>query len=322
MKMLKLAIAIFAVSYVARPVQAETTNCINITSVPRTITAAGVYCLKQDLNTAITSGNAITINANNVTIDFNEFRLGDLAAGPTTAAVGVFASNRKNITIRNATIRGFRIGIQIAEVDSSGHVIEDNLVDGSTFTGISTSGNGIIVRRNRIVNTDATRPSSQTISQATMPAANSDQRTAKTSGISNGVAPMAGNGGVSNGIRVDNLTNSQIVDNLVTTSISPDTEAEGIFIRLANRVEVGRNTIFNVRAQSFASGIFAEQSQHLVIKDNVIGGGSSTTQATSGTAFGIEIALPSGPSMCLNNTVSGFASGAVTGCTSTAGTFP
>ena len=62
-------------------------NCTGfITSVPAVISTQGTWCLKQDLATAIASGNAISVNANNVTLDCNDFKLGGLAAGAGTVA--------------------------------------------------------------------------------------------------------------------------------------------------------------------------------------------------------------------------------------------
>jgi hypothetical protein len=43
----------------------------------------GVWCLRKDQSTANTSGSAITINTNNVTVDCNDFKIGELAAGNT-----------------------------------------------------------------------------------------------------------------------------------------------------------------------------------------------------------------------------------------------
>ena len=60
---------------------AETINCTNITTLPATISTPGIYCLKQDESTAIESGAAIAITANNVTLDCNGYRLGGLQAG-------------------------------------------------------------------------------------------------------------------------------------------------------------------------------------------------------------------------------------------------
>src|SRR5262245_20959189 len=53
-----------------------------IDTVPTTISTQGVWCLRKDLATAVSNGAAISIEANNVTIDCNGFKLGGLAAGP------------------------------------------------------------------------------------------------------------------------------------------------------------------------------------------------------------------------------------------------
>jgi len=87
-------------------------NCTGfITSLPATISTQGTWCLNKDVSTAVTSGAAITIAANNVTLDCNDFKLGGLAAGLTTQAVGVYALDRFNISVRHCNIRGFYFGI-------------------------------------------------------------------------------------------------------------------------------------------------------------------------------------------------------------------
>jgi hypothetical protein len=51
-------------------------NCTGfITSLPATVSTEGAWCLKQDLSTAIASGNAITISSNNISIDCHDFKL-------------------------------------------------------------------------------------------------------------------------------------------------------------------------------------------------------------------------------------------------------
>src|SRR5262245_57018630 len=91
----------------AAPAHAETTQCTAITSVPYTITVPGIYCLIADLEYPSASGDAITIEANNVVIDLNGHKIGNLAAGLGTTAVGISAARRQNITIKNGTLRGF-----------------------------------------------------------------------------------------------------------------------------------------------------------------------------------------------------------------------
>ena len=71
------------------------------TSLPAVITVQGVYCFTDHLSTAMTSGHAIDIQTNNVILDLNGFKLGGLAGGLGTLAIGVHAINRQNITIKN-----------------------------------------------------------------------------------------------------------------------------------------------------------------------------------------------------------------------------
>ena len=133
---------------------AETTVCTKITTIPTTITAQGIYCFAGNLAGSLASGNAIEIATNNVTIDFNGYKLGNLAAGPSTGATGVYAYNRKNITLRNGTIRGFSTGIALNTTGaSSGHLVEDMRMDGNTRMGMSVQGRGVTVRNNQVVDT-------------------------------------------------------------------------------------------------------------------------------------------------------------------------
>jgi parallel beta-helix repeat protein len=123
-----------------------------IDSLPATISTQGTWCLRQNLATGITSGNAITVATNNVTIDCNDFKVGGLAAGVSTTAVGVYSVNQLNTTIRNCTIRGFKHGIRL-DGSGAGHLVENNRLDNNTFNGIFVRGDSSIVRRNLIVDT-------------------------------------------------------------------------------------------------------------------------------------------------------------------------
>ena len=136
-------------------------NCTGfITSVPAVISTQGTWCLKQDLSTSMSSGNAITIATNNVTIDCNDFKLGGLAAGLGTTAFGVQATDRQNATVRHCNIRGFLYGISLESATTGGHLIEDNRFDGNTFSAIHVEGDGSTVRRNRVFDTGGSLASS------------------------------------------------------------------------------------------------------------------------------------------------------------------
>jgi len=131
-------------------------NCTGfITTVPTVITTQGTWCLKQDVATSISTGAAITINTNNVTLNCNNFKLGGLAAGLGTQADGISANSRSNLTVRKCNIRGFYRGVFFVGA-TGGHTIEDNRFDGNTYAGLVLEGNGSMVQRNRVFDTGGT----------------------------------------------------------------------------------------------------------------------------------------------------------------------
>ena len=144
---------------------AETTNCTAINAVPFTISSPGSYCLTIDLgHAAFASGNAITIAANAVVLDLNEHKLGGSAAGVGTQAIGIYGLNRRQITIKNGTVRGYLRGIWLDDTTGSftasrGNLIEDVHAESNTETGIRISGHGSIVRGNKVADTGGTTSS-------------------------------------------------------------------------------------------------------------------------------------------------------------------
>ena len=130
-----------------------------IAAVPVVISTQGTWCFRKDLATGIGTGAAITIEANNITIDCNGFKLGGLAAGPNSIATGIRSDDRLNATVRGCGIRGFATGIHLA--GGGGHLIEDNRLDNNLIQGIFVSGDGNLVQRNRVFDTGG-QPTSQT----------------------------------------------------------------------------------------------------------------------------------------------------------------
>ncbi len=145
-------LALASLAGASMPTRAETFNTCTgfITSLPATITTQGVWCFNANLDTAITSGSAITIATNNVTIDCNDFKLGGLQAGAGTVAHGIFANNRLNATVRHCSIRGFYYGIGLFSFGGGGHLVEDNRFDGNTYVGLFLAGDGSLIQRNRV----------------------------------------------------------------------------------------------------------------------------------------------------------------------------
>ena len=80
MRLISQSLAVLALLgiFTALPAQAETFHTCGtiINTIPTVITTQGVYCLNHDLATAISSGSAIDIQTNNVTIDCNNFKIG------------------------------------------------------------------------------------------------------------------------------------------------------------------------------------------------------------------------------------------------------
>jgi hypothetical protein len=125
--------------------------CTNfITVLPATIASAGTYCFNQNLATSAASGTAVKINADNVTLDCNGFKLDGLGGGAATTNTGIGTTSHLNVTVRHCHVRGFYYG---ANLTGSGHLVEDNLFEGNTYQGLQVRGDGSTVRRNRVFDT-------------------------------------------------------------------------------------------------------------------------------------------------------------------------
>ena len=151
-RLLILLLVLSALAFHA-PARAETYHTCGtvIASAPAVISTQGVYCLTHDLSTSFTVGQAIQVQANNVTIDCNGYKIGGLAAGTSSLASGIHADpSRLNITVRNCGVRGYATGINL---QGSGSLVEDNRLDGSLFNGIIVFGDNNRVQRNRIYDT-------------------------------------------------------------------------------------------------------------------------------------------------------------------------
>lgn len=74
-----------------------------ISSAPFTISASGSYYLTGNLS--VTIGDAITINADQVTLDLNGFAISSTAS-PASGTAVLLSGIRKNITVKNGHIRG------------------------------------------------------------------------------------------------------------------------------------------------------------------------------------------------------------------------
>jgi hypothetical protein len=149
------------------PAAANDQTCDNLISLPGpqtvgyTITAPGIYCLDTDVIMAasFTAGNAITIATNYVTLDLKGHKVHGAAAGGATQAAGIFASGRRNVTIKNGTVWGFHSGIILTAssvTTLAGYVVDGVRAELNRGNGIIVQGANVIVRHNVIANTGPT----------------------------------------------------------------------------------------------------------------------------------------------------------------------
>ena len=120
-----------------------------IDSLPATIASSGTWCLRADELTAQTSGAAVSVEADFVVIDCNDFRLSGIQAGAATMTTGIAVRerDRHNVVVRHCHLEGFRYGVAMMGFS---HVVEHNTIDASTFVGVSVRGSYTVVRDNLV----------------------------------------------------------------------------------------------------------------------------------------------------------------------------
>jgi parallel beta-helix repeat protein len=113
-----------------------------ITSLPYTINAPGFYYLTKNLSH---NGTAITVNANDVTIDLMGFSLSGPGSGTN---YGIYMNGRSNVEIRNGTIRSFGSDgiLEAAQQTAKNHRVLNVRAVGNGGRGIALFGNGYQVK--------------------------------------------------------------------------------------------------------------------------------------------------------------------------------
>ena len=146
-----LALALGATSAAAQ----ETVCSATITALPATITVPGTYCLKTSLSTSAITGAAVSIESDDVTVDLKGFAL-DGPAVPTAFTIGVRALERRHVTVRNGTVRGFQVGVllQSTAAEPAFFAVERVRAVENTNVGLRVAGAGHnVVRDNSVLST-------------------------------------------------------------------------------------------------------------------------------------------------------------------------
>lgn len=234
------------------PAHAETTNCTAIDALPYAIAAPGIYCLTADFDVNLAAGAAITIDSSHVVLDLNGHKIAN-GAGDATQAYGVYALNRTSLTVRNGTLIGFLIGVNIKDT-SGGYattqncIVEDVRANFNKYQGLNVEGKMNVVRNNHVLYTYGTTlwganvsaygirvvgPSPRVLNNEVSEVFKSGTGTAYgifLVAVTNGFAYENRVAAVTNGIVFSGASTGKYKDNLtsgVTTAFSGGTDAGG-----------------------------------------------------------------------------------------------
>ncbi|MDC0358857.1 hypothetical protein OAO01_08580 [Oligoflexia bacterium] len=120
-----------------------------ISSLPYGIYTPGTYILNQNHSANFAEWEAISVNADDVTIDLQGYTIQN-TAGTGTRAVGVFTSNGniKNFTITNGTLKNFHTALYLSGScdGANGYLIDNITADNCYAAGLMLSGTGHVVR--------------------------------------------------------------------------------------------------------------------------------------------------------------------------------
>jgi hypothetical protein len=207
----------------------------------------------------------VTVAANNVVIDCSGHMLDATGAGLANTATGVYANVRSGTQVRNCTFKGFKSAIWLIGSTGKGNVVEDNVVDNSTYTGIIMNGENSVARRNQVLNTGG---STVYATPYGIYAYNSVDLIDNTVA---GVTARAGGGGSAYGIYTNNPGAGTVSGNRVRNVVKDGAgSAFGVFVFGAGRQSIRDNDVLGNGAVG-STGLFCNTlSSH--VQDNRIFG--------------------------------------------------
>lgn len=135
--------------------------CTPIARVPFTASVSGRYCLAGDLTlhhqasfgARLRAPAAIKVLADDVVIDFRGHTLEDNTLGIATNALAVLGVNRRRITVRNGSLRGFFIGVAFVGTGEA-HVVESMHFEKNRYAAVSLEGiRDYVIRDNVLLRT-------------------------------------------------------------------------------------------------------------------------------------------------------------------------
>lgn len=138
-----------------------------IATVPTRITKPGRYRLAADLIFPAATGVAITVEADNVTLDLNGKTLKGMA-GDATSARGIVAVDHNRFTVINGGVEGFYFGIDIrassrTAPQATRHRIENVTLHHNRYFGIRLIGTKSVIKNCLITDTGGSTKPGHTI---------------------------------------------------------------------------------------------------------------------------------------------------------------
>jgi len=137
-------------------------SCHEITAFPAIILGPGVYCLSfKYIDFPLTWGALITIASDDVVFDLNGATLDGTPNVTGVFSYGVRSFNRRNVTVRNGTIKGFNYAVHLMNITgeqrdprpSVNFVVEDIQAIRNRSGAILVIGHDSTIRRNYIAGT-------------------------------------------------------------------------------------------------------------------------------------------------------------------------
>ncbi|QSX79084.1 right-handed parallel beta-helix repeat-containing protein [Agrilutibacter solisilvae] len=237
-----------------------------IDTLPATIGASGNWCLRANRHTSQSNGAAITIAADNVTLDCNDFRLSGGGATTGVSATGT----RQGVTVRRCRIQGFYFGIKLV---GDGHLVEDNTVDRSGFIGVQTEGDATVIRGNAVSDTGG--PTGFAYGIYALAPTSATAAPTIVDNLVSGVVPRVPGGVQVRGI----MSNGLVQDNLVNISgVGPG--------RIGILLQAGGVARGNVLTGGGGAG---NDGNHDYVPDTaIVGGGSARTVCSDNSVVGFH----------------------------------
>jgi hypothetical protein len=126
-------------------------DCIPISSLPYAISQSGSYCVTADISVNLPYGDAISINANDVDLDFQGHTITNSASIKSGAGVRlVEGATLTNVTVHNGTVYSFNYGVIAENLIASNLTIDHINVWFAKILGISLRGTNVRVTNNQV----------------------------------------------------------------------------------------------------------------------------------------------------------------------------